>query len=633
MTSSKGQQPQARYAYLRSDGTAYIVAGSLVAGIGAYAFQLLGGRTLGAEDFSPVSVLLTIHFLTFIVILLPIEQLVVRRLTIDRSRSGLPARAYWLAGSTMTVATLLAFLGADHYLNGDRRFVVFTALTIGVHFLFAVARGHLAGWRRFRAYGMSSGSASLVRLIVAVGVTLVRPSATGFALGLILGPLVVLAWRPFRRVEVDREELDEDAKSTLDDRGLLTGLVLAAASSQALLLVGPIAVGLLGGSAVEISIAFAAFTLGRAPLTFGYNLLARVLPPFTEMAARGERQELRAWARGMGWAASGLAVVAAGMGWLLGPWVVEVAFGPDFAPSRLTAAAISFGVVFAGGGLFVGQILVARGQSLRLAIAWLSGLLSAMAAVIFTASLEVVTRVAVAFVVGEIIALIALIALVAGAVIVRDADAIKEDSLAAASVAKRTLDIAVSLVVLVLTTPLILLAGIAVRINGPGPVFFRQTRIGQDGTPFGMLKIRTMEADSDEQVFADHLARLEASRHPEMAPMIRIEEDDRVTAVGHFLRRWSIDELPNLWNVVRGPMSLVGPRPLVSAEAEMIGLDNPRFDVKPGITGLAQIEGRDTITMAERTHYDELYVKTRSVPLDVKILIRTFTAVFRESGD
>ncbi|MFB3043985.1 MAG: hypothetical protein ACE1Y9_00730, partial [Acidimicrobiia bacterium] len=193
MTSSKGQQPQARYAYLRSDGTAYIVAGSLVAGIGAYAFQLLGGRTLGAEDFSPVSVLLTIHFLTFIVILLPIEQLVVRRLTIDRSRSGLPARAYWLAGSTMAVATLLAFLGAERYLNGDRRFVVFTALTIGVHFLFAVARGHLAGWRRFRAYGMSSGSASLVRLIVAVGVTLVRPSATGFALGLILGPLVVLA--------------------------------------------------------------------------------------------------------------------------------------------------------------------------------------------------------------------------------------------------------------------------------------------------------------------------------------------------------------------------------------------------------------------------------------------------------
>ncbi len=630
MTSPKGQQPQARYAYLRSDGTAYIVVGSLVAGLAAYAYQLLGGRTLGAKAFAPVSVLLTIHFLTFIVILLPIEQLIVRRLTIDRSRSGLPAGAYWLAGLSMVVATLFAFLGADEYLNGDRRFVVFTALTIGVHFVFAVARGHLAGWRRFRTYGMASGGASLVRLIVAIGVTLVRPSATGFALGLILGPLVVLAWKPFRRVEVDRDELDEDAKGALDDRGLLTGLVLAAASSQALLLAGPLAVGVLGGSAVEISIAFAAFTLGRAPLTFGYNLLARVLPPFTEMAARGERLELRAWARGMGLAASGLAVIAAGVGSLLGPWIIGAAFGADFIPSRLTAAAVSFGVVFAGGGLFVGQILVARGQSLRLAIAWLSGLLSAVVAVILTASLGIVTRVGIGFVVGEILALAAL---VAGAVIVRDSDAIKEEAKAAAMVTRRTLDIAVSLVVLVLTTPLILLAGIALRISSPGPVFFRQTRIGQDGRPFGMLKIRTMEAHSDEQVFADHLARLEASRHAEMAPRIRIGEDDRITAVGHFLRRWSIDELPNLWNVVRGQMSLVGPRPLVNAEAQMIGLENPRFDVKPGITGLAQIEGRDTITMEERTHYDEVYVKTRSVPLDVKILLRTFTAVFRESGD
>jgi lipopolysaccharide/colanic/teichoic acid biosynthesis glycosyltransferase len=630
MTSPKGKQPQARYAYLRSDGTAYIVGGSLVAGLGAYAYQLLGGRTLGAEAFSPVSVLLTIHFLIFIVILLPIEQLVVRRLTIDRSRSGLPTRAYWLAGVTMAGATLFAFLGADQYLNGDRRFVLFTALTIGVHFVFAAARGHLAGWRRFRAYGMASGSASLVRLVVAVGVTLVRPSATGFALGLILGPLVVLAWKPFRRVEVDRDELGAEAKEALDDRGLLTGLVLAAASSQALLLVGPLAVGVLGGSAVQISIAFAAFTLGRAPLTFGYNLLARVLPPFTEMAAKGERQELRAWARGMGWAATGLAVIAAGMGWLAGPWVVEVAFGSDFVPSRVTAAAISFGVVFAGGGLFVGQILVARGQSVRLAIAWLSGLVSAAAVVVLTPSLDPITRVAIAFVVGEILALVAL---VAGAVIVRDGDEFEEDSKAAAAVAKRTLDIAVALVLLVLTIPVVVLAGIAVRINSPGPVFFRQTRLGKRGRPFGMLKIRTMEAGNNEHVFAEHLAIMEASRHSETAPMIRIEEDDRITAVGHFLRRWSIDELPNLWNVLRGPMSLVGPRPLVSTEAEMIGLNNPRFEVKPGITGLAQVEGRDTITMSERTHYDEVYVATRSLPIDIKILIRTFTAVFRESGD
>lgn len=628
MTSNNGSQPQARYAYLRSDGTAYIVGGSLVAGIGAYAYQLVGGRTLGAEAFAPVSVLLTVHFLTFIVFLLPIEQLVVRRLTLDRDRSGLPRQAWLLGTVTVLAATAFAVFGVDQYLNGDRRFIVFTALTVASHFLFAAGRGHLAGWRRFRSYGMASGTASLVRLAVAVAVTLIHPSASGFALGLILGPLTVALWRPFRKVEVDRAELGPAERGALDDRGLLTGLVLAAATSQALLLAGPIVVGMIGGSSVEISIAFAAFTLGRAPLTFGYNLLARVLPPFTEMAARGERNELRAWARGMALAAIGLAIVAALLGWTLGPWVVDVAFGPDFVPSRLGAATVSFGVVFAGGGLFVGQILVARGQSVRLAIAWLSGLVAAAATVMITSGMEPVTRVGLGFVVGEIVALAAL---VWGAVLLVDAE--ERDDAIAYTTAKRTLDIAVTLGLGVLTLPVVLLAGLAVRIDSPGPVFFRQTRLGKGGVPFGMLKIRTMVANSDERVFAAHLARLEASRHSETDRVIRIEDDDRVTRVGHFLRRWSIDELPNLWNVLRGPMSLVGPRPLVEAEARLVGLDNPRFTVKPGITGLAQVRGRDTITIAERTAYDEEYVARRSLRLDLRILLSTFTAVFVESGD
>jgi len=631
MTTGPNKTPApVKYAYLRSDGTAYIVGGSLVAGIGAYAYQLLGGRTLGAEAFAPVSVLLTIHFLTFIVLLLPIEQLVVRRLTLDRTAWGLPFKAWLLGGMTVAGSVLFAFLGDDQYLNGDRRFIVFTGLTVAGHFFFAAARGHLAGWRRFRAYGMSSGVASLVRLAVAVGVTLVHPSASGFAVGLILGPLVVGLWRPFRQVAVDREELDEQAKQALDDRGLLLGLVLAAASSQALLLAGPLIVGVLGGTAVQISIAFATFTLGRAPLTFGYNLLARVLPPFTEMAAKGERQELRAWARGMAWASGGLAVVAAALGWLLGPLVVVMAFGADFEPSRLTAAAVSFGVVFAGGGLFVGQILVARGEPIRLGIAWLSGLISASAAVLLTPDLDPVARVSIGFVAGE---MIALFALVSGAVLSGEGERPERGSRAAFAIAKRTVDIAVSLSMLVLTLPIVLLAGLAVRIDSPGPVFFRQIRIGREGQAFGLMKIRTMKADADEEVFAEHLARLQATHMSDSAVPIGIPDDDRVTRVGRVLRRSSIDELPNLWNVIRGHMSLVGPRPLVGDEAELIGLDNPRFTVKPGITGLAQVEGRDTITLSDRTRLDEEYVENRSGRLDSSILLRTVGAVFTEPGD
>lgn len=623
------QTPRVRYAYLRSDGTAYIVGGSLVAGIAAYAYQLLGGRTLGAEDFAPVSVLLTIHFLTFIVVLVPIEQLVVRRLTLDRSRAGLPARAYWLVGLTVTVATLYATIEVNDYLNGDYRFIVFTAMTIAAHFIFVSARGHLAGWRRFKAYGMASGAASVLRLAIAVAITLIHPSASGFAIGLILGPAVVMLWRPFREVTVERPEVEPEARASLDERGLLTGLVLSAATSQALLLAGPIVVGILGGTAVEISIAFAAFTLGRAPLTFGYNLLARVLPPFTEMAARGYRNELRSWARGMAWASISLAFVAAALGWYLGPAVVDLAFGSDFTPSRLAAAAISFGVVFAGGGLFVGQILVARGAPARLAIAWVSGLLAAIAGLMLTNSIDPVGRVSLSFALGEIVALTAL---VSAAVLARRGET-PEGAEIAYVISKRTLDIAVALTMGILTLPLVLLAGLAVRLDSRGAVFFRQERTGKQGEVFGLLKLRTMEADADEQVFAEHLARLQASHHESLQVPIGIPDDDRVTRVGRILRKTSIDELPNLWNVLRGQMSLVGPRPLVSSEARLIGLDSKRFEVKPGITGLAQVEGRDTLTMAERTKLDVDYVDNRSLRLDLSILIRTLAALFRNPGD
>lgn len=476
-------QPEsnARYSYLRSDGTAYIVAGSGVAGISAYIYQVLGGRTLGTEAFAPVSTLLTIHFLTLIVILLPIEQLVVRRLTLDRNRAGLTKGAYWLAGTTIVGATLFTGLGVEQFLNGDERFVAFTALTIATHFLFSAARGHLAGWRRFRAYGMSSAVASLLRLGIAIVITLIRPSASGFALGLVLGPLAVMLWKPFRQVEVDRPELDDEAKATASDSNLLGGLVLAAAATQALLLGGPLLVGLLGGSPTEISIAFAAFTLGRAPLVFGYNLLARVLPPFTEMAARGERDELRAWARGMAWAAVGLGALAGGLGWWLGPWVTQV-FGEGFASARFDAAVIAVGVVFAGAGLFVGQILVARARTRTLGLAWLAGLVASGIGIVGAAPFGPITRVSIGFGLGSVVALAGL---VAGAVTTSEPGASTTYQLS-----KRTIDIAVSLVVLVLSIPLVLVSAVLVKLTSPGPVFFKQNRVGRDGRHFGLVKIR-----------------------------------------------------------------------------------------------------------------------------------------------
>lgn len=613
--TSKG--PAARYAYLRSDGTAYIVGGSAVAGVAAYAYQLLGGRTLGADAFAPVSVLLTIHFLTFLVLLLPIEQMVVRRLTLDPGAFGLTRPAWILGSVTVIGATVFAWLGVDTYLNGDGRFIAFTGLTVAAHFLFAGARGHLAGWRRFTEYGLSSGGASVLRLAIAIGVTMVHPSASGFAVGLVVGPAVVMLFRPFRR-PTSREP--HQLQAELSERGLLTGLVLAAAASQALLLGGPIIVGFLGGSATEISIAFAVFTLGRAPLTFGYNLLARVLPPFTEMAARGERQELRSWARGMALAAAGLAVLAGLLGFALGDWLVGVAFGAEFSPGRFAAAFVAAGVVLAGASLFVGQILVARNQSLHLVQAWLVGLVTAVATMALPLGLSALDRVTLGFTLGEAVVLVAL---VTGAVTTREAPG----RMAGYQLAKRTLDIGVALTVLVLTIPLMVLTAIAVRVDTRGPIFFRQRRTGRGGKSFSLLKIRTMVADPDEEVFAEHLAMAQAARRSGEASTISIADDERITRVGRLLRKFSIDELPNLWNVIEGSMSLVGPRPLVPDEAELVGLSHPRFSVKPGITGLAQVNGR-AISFRERDDLDAKYVETQSMSLDLKILAGTARAVF-----
>jgi len=157
-----------------------------------------------------------------------------------------------------------------------------------------------------------------------------------------------------------------------DLHGIDVTEVIAAANSQPYSHIHMPGIGV-GGHCIPV---YPHLLLARAPLTFGYNLIARVLPPFTEMAARGERRELRAWARGMGIASAFLAVIGAGLGALLGPILVSFAFGNDFKPPADLAALAAAGVVLAGGGLFIGQILVARGQPLRLAVAWIFALIA-----------------------------------------------------------------------------------------------------------------------------------------------------------------------------------------------------------------------------------------------------------------
>ena len=612
-----------RYAYMRSDGTLDIVLGSLVAGLGGYAYQFIGGRALGEEGFAPIGVLLTAHFLAFVIVLMPIEQFVIRRLTIGRRGWVVPGRAIALVASTAAAAAIVVSVAGDDYFTSRREFVMFVLLTVVVHFFFAVGRGYLAGFRRFRAYGYVSATASLLRVAVAIGVAVLAPSVTGFAWAHILGPLVIVFWRPWRS-PTEGVRLTSDQVATTTEKGLLAGLVLSAAASQALLLAGPLVASRLGATAAEFSITYATLLIARAPLTLGYNLIARILPPFTEMAARGERRELRAWARGIGIASVVLAVVGAVAGAILGPVLVSVAFGDGFAPDPGVAAIAGAGVVLAAGGLFIGQILVARGQSLRLGVAWA---VAVVAAVVFVAIPlgDPIFHVMVAFLAGEVVALTALIV----AALLHDSDEVETSH--GYTLVKRSIDIAGSTVALVLLAPVLIIAAIAVRLDSPGPAFFRQQRVGRDGRDFWMVKIRTMVIDHDEEVFRRHLAKLEEAEGDDEYS-IRIDDDPRVTRVGSALRKWSIDEFPNFWNVLKGSMSLVGPRPLVRSEAELIGLDNPRFTVKPGVTGMAQVHGRDSIGLAERTEWDVRYVEERSTRLDLSILLETARTVLKTPG-
>jgi lipopolysaccharide/colanic/teichoic acid biosynthesis glycosyltransferase len=627
---TKSAQPPrpTRYAYLRSDGTLDIVVGSLVAGIGAYAYQFLGGHTLGVEAFAPIGALLTAHFLAFVIILMPIEQFVIRRITLGARGWVVPVRAVALAASSAVVGAVVVWLTSDEYFESDTNFVWFVVATVVFHFFFAVGRGYLAGFRRFRAYGYASAAASILRLAIAVGVVMIGATVEGFAWAQILGPLVIFFWRPFRApanvATGSRGVIDTERAESLGERGLLSGLVLSSAASQALLLAGPLVAGALGASVVEFSVTYATLLIARAPITLGYNLIARVLPPFTEMAAAGEERELRSWARGLGVAGAALAVVGGLLGALLGPFIVGLAFGQDFRPSALEIGLASAGVVFAASGLFIGQVLVARGQPVRLAVAWISAVVAAGIALLLPID-DPVLIVMVAFFIGEAVALAAL---VAGALLPERGE---RDISHGYLVAKRSVDIGGALVALVLLAPILLVAAVAVRLNSAGPAFFRQLRTGRDGKDFWMVKLRTMVIDHDSAVFQEHLQAL-AQSNGDDEYTIKIDDDPRVTAVGKWLRRWSLDELPNLWNVLKGSMSLVGPRPLVPDEAALIGLDNPRFTVKPGVTGYAQVHGRDSISMSERTTLDEEYVKNRTMSLDLRILLDTVGTVLGRTG-
>lgn len=194
-------------------------------------------------------------------------------------------------------------------------------------------------------------------------------------------------------------------------------------------------------------------------------------------------------------------------------------------------------------------------------------------------------------------------------------------------VAKRLFDVVISGLLIIVASPVMLVVALMVRLDSQGPVFFKQQRVGLEGEHFSMLKFRSMDINAEQQ-----LSTL-ADKNEGHGVLFKMKDDPRVTRVGKFLRKFSLDELPQLFNIFAGAMSLVGPRPPLPSEVEAYEHDvRRRLLVKPGLTGLWQVSGRSNLSWQDSVRLDLYYVENWSLAGDLIILLRTFRAVFRSTG-
>lgn len=206
--------------------------------------------------------------------------------------------------------------------------------------------------------------------------------------------------------------------------------------------------------------------------------------------------------------------------------------------------------------------------------------------------------------------------------------AIGGDSPVLGGVAKRAMDLILASAALVILAPMLLIIGALIKTTMGGPVIFAHERIGNRGRPFRCLKFRSMAANAAERL------RLYLETHPdaaqEWAQSQKLRHDPRVTTIGHVLRKASLDELPQLVNIIRGEMSFVGPRPVIAKELERYGVAAREYiSTRPGLTGMWQVSGRSGLTYEQRVALDVRYVRTWSLWLDVTIIFKTFPAVLK----
>lgn len=412
---SEGPEALLRGQGSRSRATSWVVVGSLVSGVAAYLFQILGTRALGDEAYAPISVLWTMQYLIVTVVLVAVEANLTRAVTLAEGARGTLRRqttavTAWL-GVTAVLVGGLSFALRDALFGGLASLAAVAALIVVSYGAFVVLRGWLAGMGRFRSYGIVTGAESVTRLLVTVVVLSVVATPTSLAWTMPLGPGVVLAWwlrerrKPPAPDPVDAPPPPPARSATR----FLAATTVANAASQTLLASGPLVLLPLGARASEVSVFFVTVTAARVPLVFAVGgLLSRVLPPLTRMARSGRWGQLGRMALALGGGTVALAGAAGTAGWWLGPDVIALFFGATFRPAGWFAAAAAATVLLACGALLLNQLLIAMHAESRLVAPWLLGLAVGAASVAALPGAPSF-QVAIGFLIGEFVALCGLL--------------------------------------------------------------------------------------------------------------------------------------------------------------------------------------------------------------------------------
>lgn len=393
------------------DGTSWLLIGSLLAGVASYVFLVIGGRALGTEAFAPIATLWTVQNIYTAVVLLSIEQYEIRTVAAAGGQSSALARAN--AALWGTVILLPVLVGLALLLAGGRASIDTTelavtggvwALTMG---LLVLGRGIAGGRTDYRVVGVATASDPVTRLVLAIPVLVVLGTTQGLAWTLAVAPLPFVAWWWARGRHKHVPPPDSPPAEATAPGRFLVATSFANGSLQILLAAGPVVLAMLGASAVEISAYFVTASLARAPLLVGVSLVPRLLAPLTRKAEMGEFDQVRSAAWLVVGATLAAAAVIGAAAFLLGPAVVGLIYGADFAITGLATGAAVAAVIVSLGALGLNQVLIAEVRVQRLVISWVTGLCAAVVGVLLLPT-DPVTKVAVGSLIGQVVVVVAL---------------------------------------------------------------------------------------------------------------------------------------------------------------------------------------------------------------------------------